>query len=824
MGMELKQLTEKVIKIDFSKMQRCYERFSYLYDCEMQAQKYDAKLVALQEDAEDMLLNWVEHILAFQSEYKPNADVLSYMKEAKRFEPLLQMVNFECDDRARTFDVRYQKINALPRGAQLIADGKAFIADWRKQPAPVAGYCKKVTPQLVLELEKKLGGEAVCLGAEEAIDKLSKSRVKGDNSADWCKLVEGLAGLYGASSLKACRNYALYTELVEDAVFSRKVIRCKEYISALESGWNFEKVYALNETISAYRDDLRIVVKNFDQKWNDRLEEAKDVAKMQTEKWLQEGLQKQNTPEGFALFQKSAKYGNVKALAEIGYSYNFARGVEQNFDLAVKYIEQAIDAGLQEGYYFYLLGFRYTHTKGEKKPQKAFELYKRGENVHGSKWCLFGLAYCYLEGSGTTKNDKLAYEYFLKYFDADPNASADAFYQAGRLKETSTAVGIDEKQALIWYEKAEAKSHEEGKKCATRLREKFARCKEILSLIESAENKSQTIDFERAYDWDAKMNSYRGEFASQISGFDSKWRACMDFAKTVATKCAEEWFNQAYADKDDVRRFNLMVKSAKYGNVKACGEVGYYYSHGVGVTQNQSLCVEYLTKAIQGGLQDGYMYYLLGRKYEEGNGTAMDVKRAFDLYKKGDTMSYRGNTCQHALAYCYLNGVGTPKNPKLAYDYFIKYISWYTHPSWLKDCFYQLGRLKEYSAEVGKDEREALKWYEKAEQLGYTEGAKNATRLRNKFKKIELDGRIDVCYELAMKGDVNAMDELGEYYYTGNGVTRSYTDAVEWFEKAAKKGNAHAIERLGDCYYNGHGVKQSYAKAEKLYKQASKKA
>ena len=823
MGINLVQLTEKVLQINFNKMQRCYERYSYLYDCEMLAKKYDSELLSLWKQAESDKAGWVEGVLSFQNQYKPNADVLSYMQEEKRFDALLEKVRVECERRAKLFDERFQKIDALPRGAQLLTDGKAFIAEWRKQPAPVEKYCKRVTTQLVSALERKLGGEAVCMGAEDAIDSLSKSRVKGNNSADWCEKVESLSKQYGADTLKSCRNYALYTELVSDAVFSRKVIRCNEYISALGPKWDFEKVYQLNEGLAAYRQDLQTVVADFDSKWQARFAEATAASVIQAEKWLKEGLQKQSTPEGFQLFQKSAKYGNVAAYAEIGYSYNFARGVEQNYELSMQWMEKALNAGLQEGYYYYLLGFRYANTK--KNAKKAFELYKKGETMpSGALWCDHQLAYCYLNGSGTTKNEKLAYEYFLKYSEEKSDAAADVFYQLGHLKETSSAVSIDEKDALSWYEKAEKKGHEEAKKCAVRLRDKFARCKEILSLMEVAQKKSQSIDFESAYSWNEKMNTYRAEFSSQISSFDSKWKACMDFAKEIAVKRAEEWFKEGYEAKDRKRGAQLMLKSAKYGNVKAFGELGYYYSFGVGVEENQALAVKYLEDAIGGGLADGYMYYLLGSKYESGLGVAKNVKRAYELYKKGDTMSYRGTSCQCSLAYCYLNGVGTVKNLNLAYDYFMKYVSWCNHEPSIKDCFYQIGLLKETSAEVGKNEREALGWYEKAEKLNHADGAKSATRLRNKFKKIELDGRIDACYERAVKGDVSAMDELGEYYYTGHGVTRSYTDAIEWFEKAAKKGNAHALERLGDCYYNGHGVKQSYSKAEKYYKLASKKA
>jgi hypothetical protein len=40
----------------------------------------------------------------------------------------------------------------------------------------------------------------------------------------------------------------------------------------------------------------------------------------------------------------------------------------------------------------------------------------------------------------------------------------------------------------------------------------------------------------------------------------------------------------------------------------------------------------------------------------------------------------------------------------------------------------------------------------------------------------------------------------------GNGVTRDYAQAVEWFRKAAEQGDAMVQYNLGVCYENGNGV------------------
>ena len=89
-------------------------------------------------------------------------------------------------------------------------------------------------------------------------------------------------------------------------------------------------------------------------------------------------------------------------------------------------------------------------------------------------------------------------------------------------------------------------------------------------------------------------------------------------------------------------------------------------------------------------------------------------------------------------------------------------------------------------------------------------------------KKAAKDAEINKCYNLAMCNDAKAQYQLARYYLYGDGVTRDYKMAVEFFEKAAHRGNRDAMEMLGDCYKNGWGVPVSLSKAEKWYKKALK--
>jgi TPR repeat protein len=75
----------------------------------------------------------------------------------------------------------------------------------------------------------------------------------------------------------------------------------------------------------------------------------------------------------------------------------------------------------------------------------------------------------------------------------------------------------------------------------------------------------------------------------------------------------------------------------------------------------------------------------------------------------------------------------------------------------------------------------------------------------------------------AGNGDPIAMRNLGMAYSRGYGVAEDYTQAREWYEKAADKGYARAMTDLGLLYAYGQGVAQDDAKANEWFEKAADK-
>ena len=61
---------------------------------------------------------------------------------------------------------------------------------------------------------------------------------------------------------------------------------------------------------------------------------------------------------------------------------------------------------------------------------------------------------------------------------------------------------------------------------------------------------------------------------------------------------------------------------------------------------------------------------------------------------------------------------------------------------------------------------------------------------------------------MAELGDTVAQLNVGNSYYTGDGIPQNYDEAAKWYRFAAKKGNPIAQNNLGMMYSIGVGVRK----------------
>lgn len=141
--------------------------------------------------------------------------------------------------------------------------------------------------------------------------------------------------------------------------------------------------------------------------------------------------------------------------------------------------------------------------------------------------------------------------------------------------------------------------------------------------------------------------------------------------------------------------FKLLKDAADKGNFVAQREIGNWYLHGFGTKANYEKAIEYFSKAIEQG--DPQSMIALGVYYVNGTGgipknfeTAnIYFRKAAEIDKNKRLYTYIGNiflksnsdmggtfalpwlqkgaeagdsTAQYLLSYCYIQGIGTPKN------------------------------------------------------------------------------------------------------------------------------------------------------------------
>jgi hypothetical protein len=129
-------------------------------------------------------------------------------------------------------------------------------------------------------------------------------------------------------------------------------------------------------------------------------------------------------------------------------------------------------------------------------------------------------------------------------------------------------------------------------------------------------------------------------------------------------KAGDSFFdNQKYSD-----ALPLYMKACEGGYAAGCGDAGYLYQQGKGVTTDTAKGVQLYGKGCNGG----YMMACsnLAYMYQVGTGVVLDLGRARELYQQACNGNL-GNGCWH-LGQFYEQGTGVTKDRTLARNYYQK--------------------------------------------------------------------------------------------------------------------------------------------------------
>lgn len=126
---------------------------------------------------------------------------------------------------------------------------------------------------------------------------------------------------------------------------------------------------------------------------------------------------------------------------------------------------------------------------------------------------------------------------------------------------------------------------------------------------------------------------------------------------------------------------------------------------------------------------------------------------------------------------------------------------------------------------VGKDEKQAAFWYEKAAEAGDPWAQQQIGFFYQAGIGVMADpARAAHWYQLAAaSGLATAKRNLGVAYLWGAGVPMDKALAAQLFREAANKGDGLAATYLGNLYCMGQGVKQDKTEAERWYMTAARR-
>jgi TPR repeat protein len=253
-------------------------------------------------------------------------------------------------------------------------------------------------------------------------------------------------------------------------------------------------------------------------------------------------------------------------------------------------------------------------------------------------------------------------------------------------------------------------------------------------------------------------------------------------------------------------------KAAAKGSARAQNDLGNLYYDGKGVKQDYAEAANWYRKAAEQGYAGAQNH--LGNLYYSGDGVKQDYGEAANWYRKAAEQGYA--RAQNNLGEMYYVGKGVKQNHAEAANWYRK-----AAEQGYARAQNNLGYLYDIGIGIKQNDVEAANWYRKAAEQGHATAKENLAKLSKTKEQANVDGDLAAIRRAAEQGDVNAQNDLGNRYYSGDGVKEDYVEAGNWYRKAAGQGNAAAQRSLGLLYHVGLGVEKDYAEAVKWYRKAA---
>ena len=420
----------------------------------------------------------------------------------------------------------------------------------------------------------------------------------------------------------------------------------------------------------------------------------------------------------------------------------------------------------------YELAYMYAFGKGVEKDYEEAVKWLRANQESAAAQALLGLMY--EEGHGVAKD----YEEALKlYSKAAEGGYGIAQFKLGRAYETGHGKAKDEEEALRWYDKAGENGEVAAKKCAESLRQKRQMAESTCLAIKAFKDKNWYDGFRYSQTADRENNSTIQFYIG----------VCYDSGYGGASKDKSQalsWFRKAAENGDHAAQFNLGVMYAKGEGVEKneAESKRWYQKAAAGGDEKAKKMLELIEE------RDA----LIRKRDEVQHNTTsalLAFKNAqwFDGFRLAQNADKNNADIQYFIGFCHLYGYGGAAHNEFEAAKWIGRSAKQNHlaaQASLGGMYLEgkgvgvnvnegirlirnaadggnalgmrlLGLAYDNGIGVPKDDAQAVRYMIKAEEAGDPEAAQHMQNFRNRFTELAVQLQSECTALMAMRQQYN---------------------------------------------------------------------
>lgn len=291
----------------------------------------------------------------------------------------------------------------------------------------------------------------------------------------------------------------------------------------------------------------------------------------------------------------------------------------------------------------------------------------------------------------------------------------------------------------------------------------------------------------------------------------------------------KSWFDKGlelYNNKDYEQAVECFIAGDKAGDAECTEYLGLCYFWGRGVETDLQKAAFYNEKAAKAGILSAMFDTALN--YERGHGVQQDINRALYWLTEAANEEYADAFLELGNIYYFgLYGIEKDLNKALEYYQQGAELGELRSKTAVAD-FYIEGKIVEKNLEKAKELYQEV--FEDYHEMAVVDNDRIAQFWLGDIYSdglpilnvaLDYTQAAEWYLKAAQQDHDDAQNNLGIMYSHGLGVAQDHKQAFELFLEAAERGNLAAMSNIGNCYYSGKGVEQDYGKAAEYHSKAA---